>query len=292
MSKANMKFGIHTFHLENLQETGLNLQEAEQALNPARHIEHCADLGIRNFEITYDINLLMMGDNPGKIADELLEIKEKRGLTYSVHLPFRGVDLCYPDKEIGKAYAGLMSKAIALMAPLKPEAYVIHPTGGLGEKLCRKLPENTFTIGTLVEQCRFVMKSIIEKSGIDSRMLAVENLKFPFTALHGMIEDLDLSVCLDAGHLAAGYSGTLTQKEFIDRFMDRIIEIHLHDACRRQIKNGMEIHDHMQLGKGDLDWKQLIGYLSDKGYDKRIILEMKFDDALLSLEKIKSEFCI
>jgi len=284
-----MKIGIGTFNLENLMKAGLEEEGIQEAFDPIISIRDSIEMGIKHFEITYDVNMMMGEMDLDKKVEEMLELKEKYGLSYSVHLPFRGVDISYPDMGIGQAYAAMMAKIITSLEPLGPESYVLHATGGVAAKV-GKLPPNSYTVQLMVKQSENVIKSIIDKSGVNPRKLAIENIKFPFIALEQMIYENDLSVCMDAGHLTAGYSGDFTLKNFLNRYYDRIIEIHLHDAYRKSTQDGVEVKDHMQLGKGDIDWMWLFDDLKEKGYDKRIILEMKFSDALLSIKNVKAVF--
>lgn len=284
-----MKIGVGTFNLENLIRSDFEQEGINRAFDPVQHINECIELGIKDFEITFDINMMMGGMNIEKKAEELLQLKEKHGLSYSVHLPFRGVDISYPDPEISMAYSNMMSGIIKSLEPLGPEAYVLHATGSAGSKVGR-LPPYSYAVQLMVSQAEQVIKRIIEKSEVNPRKIAIENIKFPFIAMEKMIYDNNLSVCMDAGHLTAGYSGDFNLKSFIDSYYDRIMEVHLHDAYHKVTLGGLKIKDHQCLGKGDINWVWMFKYLKEKGYDKRVILEMKFSDALISLKKIKSAF--
>lgn len=285
-----MKLGIGTFHVEKLMKNKkANAENIMEIFNPVNFIEEYIEIGIRNFEIIWDINLLCNNKFAGKLLNRLVELKNKYKLTYSVHLPFRGVEFSYPNIQVGYAYADLMIKIIERLENIYPEVYVIHPFGELGKKF-GKLGSGSFFIKYLSSFSTRVLEKILDDTKILPRRIAVENLKYPFDVLQNTIYELDLSVCMDAGHIVAGYSGECTIKDFLYKYFDRIAEIHLHDAYNRSTPGDVKIKDHMALGSGDLDYSWLINELNMLNYNKRIILEMEEEDAVISFNRLNIEF--
>ncbi len=119
------------------------------------------------------------------------------GLTYHAHLP---VDLPWESGEQAVCEAlGAIEQKIAF---LHPHGYVLHPPppGGL-TRLLRLRPD----IGPL---------------------LRLENTRdSDFTDIWGEIEDLDLNVCLDVGHLISYGQERILQ---IPGFLDRVRMLHVY----------------------------------------------------------------
>lgn len=284
-----MKLGINTCSIERLMKKEMNAGNVESMIDPISHIEHSLKLGFRHFEITCDINFLFSDELNAHFINRLIALKKEHTLTYSVHLPFRGMELSYPCKEMSDAYAKLMVKVIKALELIQPEAYVIHAFGDLGKKF-GKLGAESFMMKHMSGFSYYVLKKILDDSKIPSRKIAVENVKFPFIVLQSIIDELDLSICMDVGHILAGYSGEFTIKDFLNHNYDRIAEIHLHDAYKRSTPEGVMINDHIALGEGDLDYKWLISDLHERGYNKRIIMEMKYDAQISSFGLLTKEF--
>ena len=83
--------------------------------------------------------------------------------------------------------------------------------------------------------------------------MAIETIEFPFELTSGLAEAFDLSVCLDVGHVMAGYTTGVTVLEALERTLPRLVEVHLHDAYLRKSPDGtVQVADHLPLGAGDL----------------------------------------
>ena len=135
---------------------------------------------------------------------ELKDLKDKNSLTYSVHLPLWSVELACPQPYIRNAGVNLTIDAINTMKYLDPEVYVLHATGALAaEFLNMKLPPivDSFLAKHMLKFSREAIEAIMGATGISSRKLAIECIEFPFESMDDMIRDLDLSVCLDVGHI-------------------------------------------------------------------------------------------
>ena len=55
-----------------------------------------------------------------------------------------------------------------------------------------------------------------------------ETIEFPFDPTFELAEELDLSICLDIGHVLVGFSGPFDLFEVLDSCLHRLGEIHLH----------------------------------------------------------------
>ena len=85
------------------------------------------------------------------------------------------------------------------------------------------------------------LRKVLNRVGISPREIAVENVEFLFKYSWRVIRDLNLSICFDTGHLLVGYSGEYTIMNFLQRYWDRIVEIHLHYGyVEREIFNNLD----------------------------------------------------
>ena len=139
--------------------------------------------------------------------------------------------------------------------PLDPEAYVLHATGALAAEFYNmKLPE--MVRGYLLSQFQSAAKAsiteVLKATGIPSRKIAIETIEFPLDLTLEMAEELDLSLCLDVGHVLAGFCGWQDFWTTFDQILPRLAEVHLHDC--KQMAHGVRGYgeDHHVLGTGDL----------------------------------------
>ena len=124
--------------------------------------------------------------------------------------------------------------------------------------------------------------------GISTRKLALESIKFPFRHSIKLAKEFDTSVCIDVGHILEGFPGDMNVEEAMEASAGRIGEIHVHDVYRNFEGNRVFIKDHLPLGKGFLNIQEIVNLIEYAKFNGPIILEMKFDDAVTSLEKLKS----
>ncbi len=292
-----MKFGILTLQKDGADQNFANISLLNPAsiIDPVKYVKHALKSGFKNFEITYDINTMVPGifDEP-KMA-ELKALKDKYNISYSVHLPLWSVELACPHPYIRNAGVNLTIDAIRTMEILEPEIYVLHATGTLAAEFLRMdLPPffDGFLARHMLKYSIEAIEQILTSTGISPRKIAIECIEFPFELMDDMIKRMDLGVCLDVGHILAGFSGKISIERFIDKYFGRITEIHLHDAYKRQNGEKYDVADHLPLGHGSLDYVWLVNELYTRGYDKRIIFELGLKESLESLRVLSEHFTI
>ncbi|MCX7670844.1 MAG: TIM barrel protein, partial [Anaerolineae bacterium] len=132
---------------------------------------------------------------------------------------------------------------------------------------------------------RASIRQILAETGIASRNLAIETIEFPFDLTMELAEELDLSICLDTGHVLSGFPGRSDLFGVLERVLPRLAEIHLHDSPRwtpgTPIVYGQ---DHQALGKGDLDVGRLCARLNEANWNGPVIFELTIEEALASRE--------
>jgi sugar phosphate isomerase/epimerase len=169
-----------------------------------------------------EIELLLFESSPddslptAHAIRELSELAKTSGLTYNIHLP---IDISVSDRDPSVRRHGveIIKRIIELTAPLTPTTYTLHipweEPGGQKENLT-KWRERSYRS---IEQ--------ILAGGIPGRTLSVETLMYPFEWLDDILVDLNLSVCLDLGHLIL--QGFDIEAHF-KKYHERTSIIHLH----------------------------------------------------------------
>ncbi|MBK5114019.1 MAG: sugar phosphate isomerase/epimerase [Candidatus Heimdallarchaeota archaeon] len=252
-------------------------------LNYLDVMKNSVEAGFKHIEITGDLPYVLPGLLTPEEIERLVEFKKKEKITYSIHLPLWGQEPAAFSEHIRDGSVRTFVECIELTKPLDPICWVMHPTGALTvEFLNMNLPD--FTKGLIVSQfCSYAEDSIrklIEYADIAPEKIAVENIEFPFESMEPIIDELGLSICFDTGHLLAGFSGEISVMDFIEKYIDRLAELHLHDGAKPRI-------DHKSLGKHDLPVRELLLELQKKNFKGPLVYELTLQDALDSMNYIK-----
>jgi sugar phosphate isomerase/epimerase len=132
------------------------------------------------------------------------------------------------------------------------------------------------------------VEELLERTGLSPRQLAIETIEFPFELTLELAQTLDLPICLDAGHVLAGFCGSVSVDEALGQVLPRLAEVHLHDGYRRPSPDGQPlIADHLALGEGDLPLERVLDTLDRAGFAGPIILEMTIEQARQSLGAVR-----
>ena len=252
-------------------------------LNYIDVMKNSVEAGFKHIEITGDLPYVLPGILTSEKIEQLVEFKKKEDITFSVHLPLWGIEPAAFSEHIRDGSIATFVDCIELTKPLDPTCWVLHPTGALTvEFLNIDFPE--FAKGLILNQfCTYTEDSIrklLDKVDVPPEKIAVENIEFPFESMEPIIEELGLSICLDTGHLLAGFSGDISVLDFVEKYFDRIAELHLHDGASPRI-------DHKSLGKHDLPVKELLLKLHKKKFKGPLVFELTLQEALDSMEYIK-----
>ena len=208
---------------------------------------------------------LPAGALPSKtVIKELSRLAEAYDLTYNVHLP-TDVSISDESSEKQQQAVDILMDVIDRAAPLAPTAYTLH------------IPYNhkSYQNDTVIRWQDRVFKNLekILAAGIAAESIAIETLDYRFDLLNDILAELNLSACLDIGHLIAhGYD----PNALFNQHVDKTAIIHLHG-----VKDG---HDHLALNKlADTFIKPVMSIL--KRFSASVSLEVfAFDDLKSSLE--------
>ncbi|MCP4687172.1 MAG: sugar phosphate isomerase/epimerase, partial [Desulfobacterales bacterium] len=113
-------------------------------------------------------------------------------LTFNIHLP-TDISLCDPDPSRARGAAEIFRRIIRMTGSLSPTTYTLH------------LPYDQASAGEdhiarWRDAAHEGVASLLE-GGVESRAITIETLDYPLDWAAPVISDLDLSVCLDIGHL-------------------------------------------------------------------------------------------
>ena len=288
-----MRFGIMAMQLEALVPSGI---PAEQVMASIMAFDHAGlakslfDKGFNPIELGGDLGMFLPHAYSPEAIERLAALKAD-GLSYTLHLPLWSVEPSTPLTPVRKGSVDAVVQAIQATRPIDPEVYVLHATGALAaefynmkiSEMARMLILRQFQNGA-----RESIKSILAETGIPSRKLAIETIEFPLDLTLELAEELDLSMCLDAGHVLAGFPGWFDFFDVLEKLLPRLAEVHLHDCKKMPEGTRGYGEDHKPLGHGDLDLGRFLDRLAAANFTGPLVFELKVDEALESLNVVKS----
>lgn len=290
-----MRFGIMTMQWGALIPPGIS---ADQMGAHIAHFDH-ADLarrlhaqGFDPIELGGDMPLFLPQTLAPPTIDRLARLQEETGVTYTVHLPLWSVEPSTPLAPVREGSVRALIDTVQATRSLEPEVYVLHATGSLAAEFYHMgLPDTAQAMVLRQFQARAgeSIRTLLAETGILSRRLAIETIEFPFDLTLELAEALDLSICLDIGHVLVGFSGPVGLFEALERCLPCLSEIHLHDAPWQGPDHQIRYsQDHRPLGTGDLDIARLLDRLSEAHFSGPLVLELRIEQALASLKVIRS----
>lgn len=241
--------------------------------NPFEWVYDLEDLGFTGWEV--------VSEGKQQLNDAtLFEIKniiKTTDLALTLHLPFSDLNLGSLNLPIWRESIRQMKKCIERSSDFI-ELAVVHP--GHLSPLGMQLPDKAWqqSVEGLKEICDFA-----DDLGIK---IGVENMpdmqqifgKRPEELL-GMIDSLgknNAGMTFDIGH--ANTNGLVL--DFIKE-IEHVIHVHLHD-------NKGKSDEHLQLGKGTINWKEVIPKF--KGYKGRFVIEARtIEEGTASLNYLKKQ---
>ncbi|HSJ56205.1 MAG TPA: cobamide remodeling phosphodiesterase CbiR [Anaerolineae bacterium] len=289
-----MRYGIMTLQPDTLIPAGMDAQQAMAHVAGLDHVAiaaHLFDQGFDPVELSGDLLLLIPHTFAPDTIARLRDLKAARGTAYTIHLPLWSVEPSTLLEPVREASVRALVDMIRRVQPLDPEVYVLHATGAMAaEFYAMGLPEfaTAFLMRQFQANARRSLETILAETGLDSRRLAIETIEFPLDLTLELAGALDLSICLDVGHVLAGFSGPVPFFDAVARCLPRLAEVHLHDAPQASDGERLYGKDHKPLGVGDLDVARLLRTLEDAGFHGPLVFELMERDALASLQAIRA----
>jgi sugar phosphate isomerase/epimerase len=289
-----MRFGIMTMQREALVPPGLSGGEVLAYVATLDHAELAGRLWAEGFdpiELGGDMSLFLPHSFAPDTIDRLGALRAEHGLNYTVHLPLWSVEPSTPLQPVREGSVRALVDIVQCTLPLEPEVYVLHATGALAAEFYRMdLPAagKGFILQQFQAGARQSLVTLLEQTGVASRRLAIETIEFPLDLTAALAEDLDLSLCLDTGHVLAGFSGAVDMMAAVDVCLPRLAEVHLHDSPQCSMDEPGYGLDHRPLGTGDLDVEGLLDRLAAAGFEGPLIFELTLEEALASMEVVRA----
>ena len=162
--------------------------------------------------------------------EEMARLKEAGDLTYTVHLPL-DIRLGSADEAERTASMGKCRRVIERMEAVQPLAWILHLHGD------RRGDPPSDDLARWNAQNRRSLEELFS-TGPAPQTICVETLDYDFALVEALVDEFNLSVCLDIGHLLVTRRNVAAH---LDRCLDRTRVFHVHGVTS-------EGTDHVNLG--------------------------------------------
>ena len=229
----------------------------------------CRELGLKFIELnmSFPQNQLEQLD-----AEELLRIKEKYGIFYTVHLD-EELNPCSLNTGVRQAYVENVLCVVELAKKLGIPTLNMHMLRGIYCTLPTKrvyiYEENEPVYLEYLRQFRDRVTEAIGDSGVKICVENTDGFNLPFL-LHGLdllLESPAFAMTYDIGH---DYAIGCADKPVILEREKHLMHMHMHDALGTQV--------HLALGDGEMDLEYYLRLAAE--HDCRVVLETKTVAAL------------
>lgn len=204
------------------------------------------------------------------VIAELGRLAAEFEFSYNVHLP-TDISISERDSARQKIAVETMERVIDLVQPLCPSAMILHipyAEASLNEHDVRNWQDGVHRNLTKI-------LSAVE----NKKIIAIESLDYPLDLLKDIIIELDLSICLDLGHLMVYDYDVL---EVFNKFDFKTSVLHVHGVENKC--------DHMTLAKlSDNLFEKVLRIISR--FSGVVSLEVfSFEDLVSSLKYLESRW--
>ncbi len=195
-------------------------------------------------------------------------------ITRTLHGPFWDINPQSEDAAIRALARDKIRRAIEIAAELYCRRIVFHTS---------LLP--MVNVGSLVEKnLRTARDFWLETADNSPLEICLENTwELDTTQLAALVLDIPhprLRVCIDVGHIFA--FSRIPAREWFETFRGTITHLHWHD-------NHLQKDEHLPLGRGKIDWREIETLCRANAPDATIVLELsKVEDFTSSLEYLEN----
>jgi len=214
-----------------------------------------------------DVQLLFFESAAKSLLPQPLDVQalrglaEEHGLTYTVHLP-TDLALGAASKTARQEGIAEILRLMAQLAPLAPQSFDLHLVQEPG------LPQAAW-----LDNLAASLRELSTALGEEKRLVAVENIEYPYGLVAPLVAEYGLGVCLDLGHLVR-YGHDLEEGLAL---LPQVRHLHYHG-----VQDGK---DHQALT--DAEQARMLGKrLAEAEYDGVVTLEM------YSLENLKASLAL
>jgi len=150
------------------------------------------------------------------VIDDLQRLSREFNLTYNIHLP-TDIAISDPDRDRRERTVAKLLNIIERVERLSPAIFTLH------------IPfrADVFGAGPVREWQDIVYRNLTKmvQSGVPAERIAIESLNYSFEIMENIIRDLNLSICMDIGHLIIRGDDI---QAFFNKFTGAVAIIHLH----------------------------------------------------------------
>ena len=166
---------------------------------------------------------------PQAVIKRLVALGAEFDLTYNVHLP---IDISLTAKEATARLLAVQTiqRIIELTSALSPSTYTLHLP-------FEEVDRNAETVKQWQERV-YQSMTLLVSADVPSETISVETLDYPFEWVDPLLNDLNLMVCLDLGHLMVHGFDCRTA---FDTYGSRTSIMHLHGV--------EQTRDHLALNR-------------------------------------------
>ncbi|MDP3036073.1 MAG: sugar phosphate isomerase/epimerase [Methanobacteriaceae archaeon] len=205
------------------------------------------------------------------------EIFESYTIKTTVHSPISDMNLASPNESIRKASIEQVKKSINLANKLNANIVVVHPgqVPFLARIFQEKIIDNNFKS---LSECADYADAMGIKMCVEN-MPDMEGYLFKdINHLNNLVGDLGVFMTLDVGH---AHNTGFSTEEMVKS--DRLRHIHLSD-------NDGSFDNHEALGKGTIDFDNLVENINKINYNGVLTIEVKNrEEVLESLRFLKNK---
>jgi sugar phosphate isomerase/epimerase len=181
-----------------------------------------------------NIELLLFESNhtdalPSKhVIGELASLAEDFNLTYNVHLP-TDISISSRDQQQQRIAVETISRVAERVAPLSPTTLTLHVPYN----------DNSLDEDNIKSWQERAIKNLAEIlfNGTPGHLISIENLDYPFEILAPLISELDLTICLDCGHLILHGDDI---EEFFDTYAAKTAIIHVYGVQNNHFHGALD----------------------------------------------------
>ena len=165
---------------------------------------------------------------PNSIVEELKGLSNDLDIGYSIHLPI-DISISTGDTRLQFNATESYKRIIDRMLPLAPSTFFLHVPY---EEPDAEDP----TVEKWRRRIRANLRHLLDGT-VHAPLVSIETLDYPVDFIEDIVQELDLSLCLDVGHLI------LYGCDILDIFRQhslRISSIHLHGVENKQDHLGLD----------------------------------------------------
>lgn len=241
---------------------------------PGKRLENLIDelvgYGFTAVELVYDVPHFDQFDD--KLIARLKRLSN-RDIRFSLHSPFLEVNLSGYFEEVRSFSRQLTEKAIDFAARAGCDPVVIHPGYTF---LMNKVKEAEQVARSYMIEALAPLAALATSRGIT---LGLENLQMPFFLVHDLKDFLvfkraipELGLVFDLGHayIMKHRAGSADPEGDI---LKDIEAIGINNVIHVHLSNNTGAADEHGFVHGDIDMKRVVGWLRERGYGGRLIIE-------------------